>query len=124
MLNESINKEACENYLFEDYPLKACMEGLFSGSRVQEGVFGSKKAAPSLALASFFDNWILISFFVDFTCYVDCQPKEQLFCSSFINPKEPFPQPAIRGLLPQDSYPVIDSTDCRSLLNVTASVTR
>jgi hypothetical protein len=38
--------------------------------------------------------------------------------------KELFPQPAIRGQKPQDSYPIIDSTDCRILQNVTVSVTR
>jgi hypothetical protein len=26
----SNNKKACENYLFEDYPLKACIRGEFS----------------------------------------------------------------------------------------------
>jgi hypothetical protein len=34
------------------------------------------------------------------------------------------PEPAIHGPLPQDSYPLIDSTNCRSLLNVTVFVTR
>jgi hypothetical protein len=58
------------------------------------------------------------------TCYVDCQPKEQLLCLFFINPKELFPQPAIRGQKPQDSYPIISSMDRRILRNVTASVTR
>jgi hypothetical protein len=27
----SIAKSVCENYLFEDYPLKACIEGEISG---------------------------------------------------------------------------------------------
>jgi len=30
MLNMSINKKPCENYLFEDYPMKACIRGGFS----------------------------------------------------------------------------------------------
>ena len=39
------------------------------------------------------------------TCYVDCQPKKQLFCPSFVDLQELIPQPAIRGQKPQDSYP-------------------
>jgi len=60
--------------------------------------------------------------FEAFTCYVDCQPQEQLICSyEFIGP---IPQPAIRGQKPQDSYPIIDLTDCRILQTVTVPVTR
>jgi hypothetical protein len=39
MLNRSSNKMPCENYLFEDYLLKTCIEGNFQESLFQEGVF-------------------------------------------------------------------------------------
>jgi len=31
MLEKSINKKPCENYLFENYPLKSCVERQISG---------------------------------------------------------------------------------------------